>query len=63
MVMFSCKELQFDYDKKQISQNLKKFKKILNSVKIYCAPHQHKNIWGVHYWLCGHESRRESILL
>lgn len=27
MVMFSCKELQFDYDKKQISQNLKKFLK------------------------------------
>lgn len=46
--MLSCKELQFDYNKKQISQNWKK--NIFNSVKIYRAPHQHKNTWGVYCW-------------
>lgn len=38
MVMFSCKELQFDYDKKQISQNLKKFlKNIKFSENLLCT--------------------------
>lgn len=53
--MLSCKELQFDYNKKQISQNWKK--NIFNSVKIYRAPHQHKNTWGYFFGLWTREQK------